>query len=96
MAARLGRVTTNRAGLAEVMSSPGVRQLVWAKGQQVVTAAKNSAPVESGTYRESIRAVEDFTPWGWARVRVLATASHAALVEFRTGNLARAMESAGL
>jgi Bacteriophage HK97-gp10, putative tail-component len=77
-------------GLAK---SPEVRAIVQAKAEQVAAAARASAPVDTGDYRDSIHVEMVTTPF---RVvgKVVASSDHAMLVESQTGNLKRALRAA--
>lgn len=88
-------VTLDMSGLAKVMGSADVRALLDETAETITSVARASAPVESGTYKDSIHTEPETTNWGWARARVVADAPHAHLVEARTGNLARALGSVG-
>lgn len=87
-------IRVDSKGVRELLSDPGVRRHLAGLADQVERAAEASAPVASGEYRESIHRVSATTDR--AVERVVATAPHAMLVEARTGNLARALGSAGL
>lgn len=87
------RVTLHSAGVADVLKGRKTRDLLRAHAERVASAARSSAPVETGAYRESIH-VEDVTT-DRAVARVVASAPHAHLVEARVGTLARALGSAG-
>lgn len=87
-------IKIDRGGVAELLNDPGVRRFLAGIADRVESAAQAGAPVDSGEYRDSIRRVSATTDR--AVERVVATAPHAALVEARTGNLARALGSAGV
>lgn len=87
------RVTLDHAGIRALLKSDGVRSDLARRADAVATAARASAPVASGAYRESIRRSSATTDR--AIERVTATAPHAMVVESRTGNLARALHAAG-
>jgi len=87
------RVRLNRAGMRELLRSDGVRHELTRRMDGVESAAKASAPVDSGAYRDSIHVEQDTTDR--AVVRVVADADHALVVESKTGNLARALDAAG-
>lgn len=74
--------------------SPAVVAIVRAKAEQIAAAARASAPVDTGEYRDSIHVEMESTPY---RVvgKVVASSGHAMAVEARTGNLQRALRSAG-
>jgi len=87
------KVILHSAGVAELLKDPGVRAELTRRAEQVAAQARSTAPVVTGTYRGSIRVLEDTTDR--AAVRVGATAPHGYFVESRTGNLARALDAAG-
>ncbi len=80
----------NSAGMDELLKSAGVEALVEGIAQEKAARAKASAPVDSGDYRDSIEVWTEVHP-----TRVVAhygsTAPHAAVVEARTGNIARSL-----
>lgn len=86
-------VRLNSAGVRELLRSAGVRAELARRMDKVQAAAIQSAPVDTGAYRDSIRRVSVTTDR--AVERVSSSAPHAALVESRTGNLARALNAAG-
>lgn len=86
-------VKLDSRGVRALLNDPGVRAEVGKHADRVLAAAKSSAPVESGRYKESIHRVSVTTDR--AVERVVADAPHAHLVEARTGNLARALNAAG-
>lgn len=81
-------------GVRELLTDPGVRRYLAGLADQVERAATAAAPVDTGKYRDSIQ--RESVTTDRAVERVVATAPHARLVESRTGNLARALGSAGL
>lgn len=87
------RVRLDRGGVKALLNDAGVRADLTRRMAAVESAAKASAPVESGAYRDSIH-IEQATT-GRAVVRVVADVPYALLLEARTGNLARALDSAG-
>lgn len=90
------RVDLNRSGIRDLLSAPGVRAELDRRAQAVAAAARASAPVRTGAYRGSIRVEVGVSPVdGRARAVVRADVAHATAVEARTGNLARALNSAG-
>ena len=92
MAARV-RVELNRAGIRKLLFDPGVRADLTRRMRRVEAAAKVTAPVETGAYRDSIRTESASTDR--AVERVVADVDHALDVEAHTGNLARALNAAG-
>ena len=88
------KVTLSSAGVMDLMTDPGVRAYIAQIADRVADAARASAPVETGTYRDSIHRESGSSPLdGRIRETVVANAPHAHLVEARTGNLARALGS---
>lgn len=87
-------VTLSSAGVRELLRDPGVARAVAEAAEKVAAAARASAPVQTGEYRDSIHVDSDNSPIdGRARSRVIADAPHALIVESNTGNLARALGS---
>lgn len=86
------RVRLISRGMSQLLKDDGVGAFVAHVAERVADNARASAPVKTGRYRDSIRVVRGTTDRAVARV--VASAPHAMLVESRTGNLARAMESA--
>lgn len=87
-----GKVTINPRGLNAALSTPAVERELQQIADSVAARARAGAPVESGSYRDSIRTEMDH---GWVRprARIIADVAHALAVESRTGNLARALRS---
>lgn len=86
------RVTLKHPGMAALLKSSGVRAFVTSRAQAVESAAKSSAPVDTGAYRDSIHIEQDTTDR--AVVRVVAGTDHAFVVEANYGVLARALDAA--
>lgn len=87
------RVKLNGKGVRDVLNSGEVRDMLTEKADAVLDAARANAPVATGAYRDSLTLVQDSTDR--AVVRVTSSAEHAMVVEANTGNLARALDSAG-
>lgn len=87
------RVKLDSRGVAALLQSPSVRADLRARGERVASAARASAPVQTGNYRDRIEVWEVTTDR--AVVRVGSRAPHGHLVEARTGNMARALNAAG-
>lgn len=87
------RVTLIHSEVEAMLKSDGVRAVLTGPADRVEAAAKASAPVASGAYRDSIHRESATTDR--AVELVVATAPHARVVESRTGNLARALGSVG-
>lgn len=84
------KVTLDKAGIIEVLKSPGVESALMAVAEAAAAVARASAPVKSGAYQMSISA---FTEMHADRVvaHVSSDAPHAMAIEARTGNLRRAL-----
>ncbi|MGV9181814.1 hypothetical protein [Arcanobacterium canis] len=82
-------------GFAEsILRSPGIKSLINAKANAALHAAQASAPVDSGTYKKSIKISTRHSKH--RDVAVIESDDKGALaIEARTGNLARALRSAG-
>lgn len=87
------RVTLNHAGMAELLKSAGVRAEMTRRAESVASAARSRAPVESGTYRDSIHVEQATTDRAVARV--VADAPYALLVEANTRTLGSSIDAAG-
>ena len=87
------KVVLDHGGMRELLNDSGVRAELERRAERVAAAARSSAPVETGAYRDGITVYDDTTDR--AVVRVGSTARHAPLVEAKTGNLARALDAAG-
>lgn len=92
-------VTIRRQGVTfvidggDVVRSAEVSGVLRGFAESAASAARASAPVETGEYRRSIR-VESAPTRNRARYRVVARTLHAVAVEARTGNLKRALARA--
>ena len=87
------KVVLDHAGMKALLNDLGVRAELTRRMGPVLAAARASAPVDTGAYKASIELVQATTDR--AVVRVVATDWKAALVESRTGNLARSLDAAG-
>jgi len=87
------KVKLNSAGVRALLRSPGVRADLAQRAERVLSAARASAPVKTGAYRDGLTSYPSTTDR--AVHRVGSTARHAPVVEARTGNLARALDAAG-
>lgn len=87
------RIELHSAGIKELLRDPGVRRDLTARAENVLSAAKASAPVDTGKYRDSLHVIEDTTDR--VSVRVGSDDPKAMIVNAKTGNLARALDSAG-
>ena len=88
------RIELNRAGIRELLKSPEVAAELHRRAERAASAARASAPVDTGTYLAGIEVVDEVHK---DRVvsRVYAKAPYSNLVEANTGNLARALDAAG-
>lgn len=73
----------------EVLNSPQVRASVDLAAEKVMEVARSTAPVDTGTYRDSIH-VEHEQGAHRQIAQVVADAPYSIFVEATTGNLARA------
>lgn len=77
----LVNIEIDEAAIESLLAAPGVRRDMRARGRRVVQAAKLSAPVDTGEYRDSIH-LEDGA--GDGEVLVVADADHSIYVELGT------------
>lgn len=89
----LARFIFKGSGVEPHLNSAKTRALLTGKAQSVMSAAKSSAPVDSGAYAGSIHIEQATTDR--AAVRVVADVPYAGVVEANTGTLARALDAAG-
>ena len=82
------RIVMNPRGVEEMLQDADLMPF----GEKVEAAAQSSAPVLTGTYRDSIH-TED-APDGLGVV-VVSDVRYAIYVEAATGNLSRALDAAG-
>lgn len=87
------RVRLNSAGMRALLKAPGVQTDLLARGQRVAAAARASAPVESGAYRDGIDVEVDEHPSRVA-VHVGTSVDYGMKVEANHGTLARALDAA--
>jgi len=87
------RIEIHSAGIKDLLRDPGVRRDLTARAENVLSAAKASAPVDTGEYRDSLHVIEDTTDR--VSVRVGSNDPKGLIVEAKTGNLARALDAAG-
>ena len=86
-------VEFNPAFFDTIMRSAGVQRLTDAAAERVLAAAKASAPVETGDYRDGLH-IEHYDAKYRRTTRVVGDDAKTLLVEAKTGNLARAMQKA--
>ena len=84
------RVKLNHAGMRELLSGAGTRAILTAEAERILAAAKASAPVDSGEYRDGLHIVQE-THGDRAVVRVVGGSDHDMIVEANTGNLAKSL-----
>lgn len=87
------RTKLNSRGMAALLKSGEVRSFVTERAERVLAAARDAAPVASGEYRDGLYLEQDTTDR--AVVRVKSEVPYGLVVEANTGNLARALDSAG-
>jgi hypothetical protein len=87
-------VKLNSAGVVELLNDPGVVDELESRMSRVESAAKAGAPVESGDYQASIHMWTE-RHGDRSVTHVGSDVPYAMIVEAATGNLARALDSAG-
>lgn len=87
------KIKLDSGGMKALLNSAEIRAELTTRAERVMSAAQGGAPVESGEYQRSIAVVQDTTDRAVARVT--STAPHGIIVETATGNLSRALDSAG-
>ena len=80
------------AGRRTLLNGTEVTDFVGRLGSRVRDRARATAPVMSGTYRDSVQLVVEHTDR--ARARVLSTVPYAMKVEATHGTLLRALDAA--
>jgi hypothetical protein len=85
-------VRLNGAGIRELLHSDGVRRMLRSRAERSAAAARASAPIKTGAYRDSIRVLDATTDRAVARVA--AEVPYAMVVEAKTGNLSRSLDAA--
>jgi hypothetical protein len=88
------KVEFDQAFFDGLMRTAGIQSLQQAAAQRVLAAAQASAPVKTGAYKRGLRITKAERKYRTAFL-VEGTAPHTLLVEAKTGNLARALKSAG-
>lgn len=78
----------NQPNMDRVLRDPGIVSQTEAIAQRAAAAARASAPVESGAYRDGIRVVRRESRYRTV-FRVLASDSKSRLIESKRGILAR-------
>lgn len=87
------KVKLNHPPMRALLNSDAAGEHLVGLADKVAAAARSGAPVETGSYRDSIEVQLVHTDRAVARV--VATAPHSLVVEAKTGNLARSLDAAG-
>lgn len=87
------RVKLNSGGMKSLLNDAGVAADLQSRGQAVLNIARATAPVDTGEYRNSLFLIPATTDR--AVCRIGTSAPHGMIVEWRTGNLAKALDAAG-
>jgi hypothetical protein len=85
------KVKLNHGGMGALLKSSEVRGELTSRAERVLSAAKASAPRDTGAYADGLHIVQDTTDR--AVVRVAGSTDHDWIVEHQTGNLARALDA---
>ncbi len=88
------RVEFNQKFFDQILRTSGVENLQRQAAQKVLAQAKATAPVDSGAYRRGLGIVRAERRYRVAYL-VVGTDPKTLLIEAKTGNLARALKSAG-
>lgn len=90
----LVRTKVNSREIDSILHSARLAADLRNRAERALATARANAPVASGAYRDSLHVQVVQNP---SRVvaRVVSNVSHSGAVEARTGNLARALDSAG-
>ena len=84
----------NQAYFDSILRSSGVQSLEKAAAEKVLAAAKASAPEDTGDYKKGLRIEKAEAKYRTVYL-VTGTDPKTLLIESKTGNLARALKSAG-
>lgn len=87
------RFVPNRSGIDELQRGPDLQRELRRRADRIADAARASAPVLTGEYRDSIHVEEEVVD-GKAVARVVASSDHAIYVEAETGNMTRSFDAA--
>jgi hypothetical protein len=92
--ARAGQTTVkfNQSYFDRILKDAAVAQMTMAKANEVCARAKSTAPVLTGSYRDSLHVERRDYPHRTGYL-VVGDAPHTLLVEAKTGNLARALKA---
>lgn len=88
------KVEFNDAFFSEMGKSAGVTQLCRDRAEKVRSAAKTSAPVDAGDYRDGLE-IRVRESKNRNVILVVGTDWKSMLIESKTGNLARALKAVG-
>lgn len=80
-------------GMNELLTDDGVRDYLRELGGRVLDRARDTAPVATGAYRDSLQMTDGTTDR--AVVNIGSPLPYATRVEASTGHLARALDAAG-
>ena len=86
------KVTLNHGGIAELLKSSEIRNALTERADRILAAAKASAPVDTGAYRDGLH-VEVVEHRSRVVARVVGVTDHDMLVEAAAGTLARALDA---
>lgn len=87
------QVEFNDSFFESILRSSGVKSLCSQKAEKVLQAAKASAPVDSGAYRDGLQ-LRTVSRAHRDTIMVVGTDAKTMLIESKTGNLARALKAA--
>lgn len=87
------RITLNHAGMRQLLNGADMARDMLRRAQRVASVARAGAPVDTGEYRDSIRAEVVHTDR--AVGRVVSDTDHTLVVEAKTRNLGRSLDAAG-
>jgi hypothetical protein len=90
--AAITRVDFKVGSLGPLLSDRKMREETERRAERIAEAARASAPVDTGEYRDSIHVETALEDGRWVS-RVLADSGHSLVVEARTGNLNRALDA---
>lgn len=86
------RIKLNHGGMAALLKSSGVRADLTSRMNRALSAARGSAPVATGAYRDGLHIVQATTDR--AVVRLAGGTDHDLIVEANHGVLSKALDSA--
>lgn len=86
------KVKLNHSGMAELLKSSEIRDELTERAERVLSAAQDSAPVDTGAYRDGLHLEQDTTDR--AVVRVVSGDFKGHIIEANLGILSRALDAA--